>query len=379
MKITDIKTYHCHDGRRNTIFLRVFTDEGIIGNGQPYTIGPDEAVIAAVDSSKHWFIGEDPSRIEWLLRRAKNTMRFPLGAVEWSFLSGIDHALWDIAGKRSGVPLYKLLGGPTRDRVRIYHQIHGETAEIQADQATSLLTEGYTAFKASMFPPNWEQLPWRSVVREVANRIGTLRKSIGDHVDLAVDMHSKLREPMRAKELSDALAEFRLLFIEEPVRPDYIPSTARLRKELRTPIATGENLYGITQFAELFDQDAVDIIQPDLLVCGGLLEGRKIAAMAEANYVTVAPHNPLGLLSTALGVHYAASINNFTILEYHGDHKLDRAKFVLDMWEPVEGYFELPRAPGIGLELNMEAITSNPPKHWNRGFPTDSGGAPAFI
>ena len=230
-----------------------------------------------------------------------------------------------------------------------------------------------------MFPPNWEQLPWRSVVREVANRIGTLRKSIGDHVDLAVDMHSKLREPMRAKELSDALAEFRLLFIEEPVRPDYIPSTARLRKELRTPIATGENLYGITQFSELFDQDAVDIIQPDLLVCGGLLEGRKIAAMAEANYVTVAPHNPLGLLSTALGVHYAASINNFTILEYHGDHKLDRAKFVLDMWEPVEGYFELPRAPGIGLELNMEAITSNPPKHWNRGFPTDSGGAPAFI
>ena len=193
-------------------------------------------------------------------------MRFPLGAVEWSFLSGIDHALWDIAGKRSGVPLYKMLGGPTRDRVRIYHQIHGETAEIQADQATSLLTEGYTAFKASMFPPNWEQLPWRSVVREVANRIGTLRKSIGDHVDLAVDMHSKLREPMRAKELSDALAEFRLLFIEEPVRPDYIPSTARLRKELRTPIATGENLYGITQFAELFDQDAVDIIQPALLV-----------------------------------------------------------------------------------------------------------------
>jgi galactonate dehydratase len=209
--------------------------------------------------------------------------------------------------------------------------------------------------------------------------VGTLRKAVGDHIDLAVDLHSTLREPARAKQISEALSDFRLMFVEEPVRPDYIPSTARLRRELRVPLATGENLFGITQFAELFDQDAVDIIQPDLLVCGGLLEGRKIAAMAEANYVTVAPHNPLGLLSTALGVHYAASINNFTILEYHGDHKQDKARFVDEMWEPVDGYFELPTKPGLGMELNLEAIAASPPKHWNRGFPTQADGAPAFI
>jgi len=379
LKITDIRTYHCHDGRRNSIFLQVFTDEGIVGNGQPYTIGPDEAIIATAESSKNWFLGQDPSRIEWLLRRAKNTMRFPLGAVEWSFLSGVDHALWDIAGKRAGVPIYKLFGGPTRDRVRIYHQIHGDTAAEQAAEATQLLSEGYTAFKASLYPPGWTEIPWLAVVREVVNRVGTLRKAVGDHIDLAVDLHSTLREPSRAKQLSEALSDFRLMFVEEPVRPDYIPSTARLRRELRVPLATGENLFGITQFAELFDQDAVDIIQPDLLVCGGLLEGRKIAAMAEANYVTVAPHNPLGLLSTALGVHYAASINNFTILEYHGDHKQDKARFVDEMWEPVDGYFELPTKPGLGMELNLEAIVASPPKHWNRGFPTQADGAPAFI
>ena len=379
MKITDIQSYHCHDGTRNSVFLQVLTDEGITGSGQPYTVGPDEAILAAIESSKHWFVGQDPSRIEWLLRRAKNTMRFPLGPVEWSFLSGLDHALWDIAGKAAGVPVYRLLGGPTRDRVRVYRQLSGDSPESLAEQATDLLAEGYTAFKVSPYPPGWRRKPWLLVVRSAAERLEALRAAVGEGPDLAVDIHSTLREPARARQLADALAPHRLMFVEEPVRPDYIPSTARLRREFRVALATGENLYGITQFAELLDQSAVDIIQPDLLCCGGLLEATKIAAMAEAHYVTVAPHNPLGLLSTALDVHFAASITNFVIMEYHGDHERPRARFVKDMWKPIGGHFELPEAPGLGLELDLDAIAASPPRHWNRGFPTYADGSPAFI
>jgi len=127
LKITEIRTYHAHDGARNNVFLHVLTDEGVTGAGEPYSIGPDEGILGTVENMKGWFVGQDPSRIEWLLRRAKNTMRFPLGQVAWSALSGIEHALWDIAGKAAGVPVYKLLGGAARDRIRVYHGIHGET------------------------------------------------------------------------------------------------------------------------------------------------------------------------------------------------------------------------------------------------------------
>ena len=168
------------------------------------------------------------------------------------------------------------------------------------------------------------------------------------------------------------------MFVEEPARAEFIGSTARLRQEFRVALATGENLYGIARFAELLDADAVDIIQPDLLCCGGLLEAKKIAAIAEAHYVTVAPHNPLGLLSTATAVHLAASIPNFTILEWGSDHKRKKAEFVDEAWSPVDGYFELPTKPGIGMELDLDAISKNPPQHWDRGFPVHDDGAPAF-
>ena len=166
MKITDIKTYRASDGNRNAVFLQVLTDEGVTGNGQPYSIGPDEAIVATIDAMKPWFLGQDPSRIEWLLRRAKNTMRFPLGQVAWSALSGIDHALWDIAGKVAGEPVYSLFGGATRDRVRVYHGVHGDSPDALVERALELKDEGYTAFKTSPFPAKWSELPWGQVLRE---------------------------------------------------------------------------------------------------------------------------------------------------------------------------------------------------------------------
>jgi len=145
------------------------------------------------------------------------------------------------------------------------------------------------------------------------------------------------------------------------------------------PLATGENLYGLAQFVTLIDAQGVDIIQPDLCSCGGILEAKKIAAVAEANYVTVAPHNPLGLLSTAVSVHLAASIPNFVILEYHGDHARTKARFVDDPWKPVDGYMPLPTKPGLGMELDLDTIAGSPPIAWDRGFPQHPDGSAGFI
>ena len=376
MKITDIQTYHAHDGARNSVFLHMFTDEGVTGVGMPYSIGPDEAILGAIENMKPWFIGQDPSRIEWLLRRAKNTMRFPLGQAVWSAISGLDHALWDIAGKVAGLPLYKLFGGPTRDRVRVYHGLRGSTPDECAREATNLMADGYTAFKMSPFVRGWSESPWPEVVNHARERTMAVRNAVGVGPEIAIDIHATLREPARAMQIIDATASARMMFVEEPVRPDVIESTAQLRRESRVPIATGENLAGIHRFAELLDISGADILQPDVLYCGGFLEMRKIAALAEARYVTVAPHNPLGLLSTALSVHLAASIPNFSILEFHSEHLRPKAKFVDEAWAPVNGYFDVPDKPGIGMEL--DEIRNNPTRHWNRGFPIHEDGSPAF-
>ncbi len=379
MKITDIKTYHANDGQRNNIFLEIETDEGITGVGEAYSIGPDRSVTSMIDEMKPWFVGHDPGRIEWLIRRAKNTMRFPLGQVAWSAISGIDLALWDIAGKAVGLPVYSLLGGKTRDRVRVYHGIYGDSPDVVGEHAVQLMSEGYSAFKTSPLPSNWREMPWRQALREADKRMAGIRDAIGNSPDLAVDVHVAIREAALSLELARVITPYRLMFIEEPARAEFIESSAELRRDFRVALATGENLYGLHRYTELLNADAVDIIQPDMLCCGGLLEAKKIAAVAETHYVTVAPHNPLGLLSTAAGVHHAASINNFAILEWHGDHKKKKSEFVNESWVPVNGYFELPTQPGLGMTLNHEVIAANPPAHWDRGFATYTDGSPGFL
>lgn len=380
MKITDIHTFHCSDGSRNIIFVQVVTDDAISGYGEPYTIGPDESVLGMIESIKPWFIGQDPSRIEWLMRRARNTMRFPLGPVGWSALSGIDHALWDILGKSLGVPVYMLLGGRHRNKIRVYHGVKGDSPEQLAENGTYLVEQGYTAVKTSPYTKDWRDMPWASVLREASARLEALREAVGIDVDIGVDVHATLIEPFRAEQLSAAISPYNLMFIEEPVRPEHFYSFRRLREKLKIPIATGENLCGLSQFVSLIDNSGVDIIQPDLCSGGGLLESKKIAAIAEANYVSIAPHNPLGLLSTAVGTHFAASTPNFVILEYHGDHAIpSKARFVDHPWEPIDGYLPLPTSPGLGMELNMKEIRKSPAITWNRGFPEYPDASPGLI
>ncbi len=377
MKITDISTFHANDGHAsnspgtsnsqdNVIFVEVETDEGITGVGEARSIGQGSSVISTLDEMKLSFVGQDPHRIEWLLGRARNKMHRPLGSVGWAALSGIDIALWDIAGKAAGVPVYSLLGGKTRDRVRVCYEICGDTPEIIAEHAIELKDAGYSAFKTSPLPPDWREMPWRRALRMVDKWMATVRDAIGDGPDLVVDLHAAIGETSLALELVRVVTPYRLMFIKEPARTEFMESNASLRREFRVALATGGNIYGLHRFTELLNADAVDIIQPDITFCGGFLETKKIAAVAEAHYVTVAPHNPLGLLSTAAGVHHAASINNFAILEWNDDHEKGKSNLVNESWVPVNGHFELPTGPGIGVTLNHDAITASPPVRLGR-------------
>jgi len=374
MKITDIQTRGVNLGDGNHIFVKVLTNDGLHGVGEAYRAGPDEAVEQTVLYFRDWLIGEDPTRIEHLWRIMYNGSRFPGGSILNAAISGIETALWDVKGKAHGVPVYQLLGGRCRDRVCVYVSINGDTPEACAESARSAVKRGLTAVKMVPLPPGHNQMPWGQVLKETAKRVEAVRIAVGDEIDVGLDVHARIFEPVRAWELSEVVRPYRPMFIEEPLRPENIDAMAGLRAKAGVPIATGEMLYTKYQFRDLITAGAADILQPDLLICGGLMEGKKIAAMAEANYLTMAPHSPLGPVSTAVGVHFAASTPNFLILEYRIDSEGPMRKLVIDPLKLEDGHVLIPETPGLGIELNESAFKGNPLKKWRRPMFTDADG-----
>jgi galactonate dehydratase len=309
-----------------------------------------------------------------------NGSRFPGGSVVNSAISGIEHALWDIKGEALGVPVYELLGGRCRDRVRVYQSPHGETPEALAASAQELIERyGYSALKIGPQPPGSHALPWNRVVRESAARMEAVRRAVGEDVDVGTDPHAKVFEPIRALELIEALQPYRPFFVEEPIRPENVDALAKLRAQSRVAIATGEMLYTKFEFRDLLVREAADIIQPDVCVAGGILELKKIAAMAEAFYVDVAPHNPMGPVATAVNVQLAACTPNFLVLEYIPDDAPPRRDLVVEPLAVRGGYLEVPTKPGLGIELNLEALGGKPFRRWHRAFPFREDGSVAFI
>jgi galactonate dehydratase len=210
-------------------------------------------------------------------------------------------------------------------------------------------------------------------------RFSAVRRAVGDDVDIAVDPHAKIFEPAQAIALAEALKPDRPLFLEEPLRPENVDALARVAAHTDVPIATGEMLYTKFQFRELLVKQAADVLQPDVCCAGGILECKKIAAMAEAFYVVVAPHNPMGPVATAVNVHLVATLPNFLILEYHPDDEAPRRDLIDEPMVLKNGYLELPTRPGLGLELNEDAFPRYPFRTWHRGFPTRADGSLAFI
>ena len=382
MEITRLETLAAPaGGYRDFLVCRVHTDEGIVGIGEPYPVGPHEAVAAAIRDFESWIVGRDPRDITGIWHHLYAHSRFPGGSVVNAAISGIEHALWDISGKAAGVPVYRLLGGKCRDRIRVYQGIGGDTPAACAEQARALLERyEYTALKMAPMPPQSAELPWGAVLRGAAARLAAVREAVGPDVDIGLDPHAQLFEPARALELADAVAPYRPFFFEVPIRPENVDALAKLSQKIRIPIATGENLYPTFGFREVLEKQAADIVQPDVCICGGLLEMKKIAALAEAHYVSVAPHNPCGPLATAVNVHFAAGTHNFLILEYAADDRSPRRDVLREPIRLRHGYLDLPTAPGLGVELNEEFVRADRPmRNWHRAFAVRPDGAPAFI
>jgi galactonate dehydratase len=380
MRITAVRSYLVQEGHRNLVFVKVVTDEGIEGIGEAYSVGPDEATAAVIHDFERWLIGEDPANIEHLWQLMYNGTRFPGGSIVNAAISGIEHALWDIQGKALGVPVYRLLGGKCRDRIRVYQGCGGATPEEMADHARALIESyGYTALKLGPHPPDADRMPINAVVREAARRLEAVRVAVGPDIDLGVDPHAKIFEPARAVAMAQALKPFHPFFFEEPLRPENMDALAKVASQVDIPLATGEMLYTKFQFRDLLVRQCVDIIQPDICCAGGLLECKKIAAMAEAFYVTVAPHNPMGPVATAVNVQLAACIPNFLILEYIPDDRPGRQDLVKEPLRVVDGYIPVPDRPGLGIELNEEAFERHPYRPWRRGVPIRVDGSVGFV
>jgi galactonate dehydratase len=360
MKITAIKTVEAFGGRQTWLFVHVETDAGITGIGEASLEGKEKAVVAAVDELARFIMGRDPTRIEqnWQIMYRHGFWRG--GVVLNSALSGIEQALWDITGKELGVPVYRLLGGACRDKVQLYTHCGGRTPDEQARHAADLVAQGWGALKVGSI--GFEGYPNEGqCIQATADKVKATRDAVGPDVILAMDAHGR-HTPSQAIKLARALEPYDLLFLEEPVPPDNVDAFMRLAGAgLNINFATGERLFTKWGYRELLEKQYVDIIQPDVCHAGGILETRKIAAMAETYYVRVAPHNPNGPVATAASIQLGACLPNFVILEYALNQPW-RDQVLKEPLKITNGYVDLPTQPGLGVELNYENIAKLPYK-----------------
>jgi galactonate dehydratase len=368
MKITDVRTLVVHAEMRNWVFVKVETDQdGLCGWGEASLEWKTRAVAGCVEDFKPMLIGEDPTRIEHLYQKLYRQSFWRLGAIGMSAISGIEQACWDILGKSLGVPVYKLLGGAVRDRVRMYTHLGGgdmrsvyETFDAAPliDLAQQVVARGYTAVKV-VFVPYSEPLMGISYVKKFASLMERLRLALGDSIDIMIDFHGRAY-PAMAIEYINAVTEYAPFFCEEPVPPENVDALRQVREAVRVPIATGERLVTRHQFREIFEKGACHVIQPDLCHCGGLLEGKKIAAMAEAYFMGVAPHNPLGPVANAVALHFALSTPNFLIQEDMLSDVPWRWDVVEHALETKDGYWLPSTQPGLGIRVNEKEAARHP-------------------
>jgi galactonate dehydratase len=351
IKITKLETFPV---KPRWLFLKVHTNAGIVGLGEPIVEGRAETVATAVKEIEPYLVGKDPRQVVHHWQAIYRHAFYRGGPILTSALSGIDMALWDIKGKALGVPVYELLGGPTRTRVRVY--AHTTTPARIKEQ----LALGFTAFKtnpAKRRASRYVETP--AEVHYAAERFGELRKAVGDEIDLAIDFHGAI-SPATAKLMIKALEPYQPMFVEEPCQAQNHDVMAEIARGTHLPIATGERVFTKWGFREVLEKRAATILQPDLCHAGGITEVRLIAGMAEAYYASVAPHNPLGPISLAAGVQIAASIPNFLCQEQVslGEGYLKKP-FVVR-----EGYLDLPTGPGLGIELDEAAVAGKIGHDW---------------
>jgi galactonate dehydratase len=381
MKISRVSSLVVNANMRNWIFVKVETDQdGLYGWGEATLEWKTKGVVGAIDDVSRLIVGENPLRIEHLYQMMYRQYFWKVGIEGMTAISGIEQALWDIKGKWLDVPVYELLGGRVRDRVRVYTHLGGgqmksmyESSEPQefAERALAVKAAGYTGLKF-MAVPRTEPVEGTQSVRYAESLVRAVREAVGPDVDLMVDLHARTLPPM-AIQYCHAFEPYGLLFFEEPCPTEDIEATAQVTRQSRIPIATGERLVGRNQFRELFERRACHIIQPDLSHCGGLWEARKIAAMAEAYSMAVAPHNPNGPIATAAVVHFALATPNWLIQEAIASDVPWRNEVIVNPVEVVDGSIAPPTRPGLGIDVDEQAAAKYPfkPEAMQRYFHPD--------
>ncbi len=372
IKIRKVETVVVNAEMRNWIFVKVYTDQdGLWGWGEASLNWKTETVVKAVADFERLVVGKDPRDIEYCLEALKKFSYYRLGIVGATAISGIEQALWDISGKYYGVPVWRLLGGKVRDRVRVYtHLGLGDMRSVYETFETTRLVEkahevvekGYDALKV-VFIPYSGYTAGAPARKQVGRLMGALRDAVGDGVDIMIDFHGRPESTVCALDFIRELVPYAPMFCEEPVQPGDTEALRFVTERAGCAIASGERLVGLEEFIPVFTQRALHIAQPDLSHTGGLLEGKRIAALADAHMVGVAPHNPNGPIAGAVALHFDVSVPNFVIQE-----EMSRA---VPWYEDVVtrspirrngSYWEIPTEPGFGVEVNEKEAAKHPYK-----------------
>lgn len=386
MKITAIDAVVCNARMRNWIFVKITTDQpGLIGWGEATLEWHTHSVVGAIKDIAELLIGEDPRRIEYLWQMMyRQHFWHGNGVVRSTAISGIDIALWDIAGKIHGVPCHELWGGRVRDHVRLYCHLGGGSMEkfyetpvteyeAFGELAAAAVADGFTAMK-SMAVPATMPLEGTTALRHAEGCVAAMREAVGEDIDLMVDCHAR-PSPAMGLRFAQALDDYGLYFLEEPCWPESVDGLARINAATVTPIASGERVIGQYQFRALFEAGAIDVCQLDITHCGGLSEARRVAAMAEAYRISLAPHNPQGPVSTAASIEFGFSQPSYIICESVHNDVPWRDDIVTDAHEVVpDGRLAMPHAkPGLGIELDEKEIAKHPfqPEVLQRVFYSD--------
>ena len=366
MKVTGLRHHIVHpDSGKNLCFVRIDTDEGIHGWGECYTQGDrDVQITAHLDALARYVIGRDPTRIRQLTQGAYDDFAARRGAMDYyCAISGIEQALWDIVGKAAGMPVYSLLGGACRDAIRVYANGWSGGARSPAElgeKAKAVVERGFTAMKFDPVPGPWRTFVDKTVERRAIDNVFAVRDAVGDEVDILIEMHRRLA-PMHAVRIARAIEDAAPFWFEEPVLAENVPALARAKRDIHIPVVTGEALYTKFDFREVFETAAADIINPDVCNVGGILELKEIAAMAEAYFVAVSPHNynstTVGLAAT---LQASAVMPNFLITEYFVNFEALGEEIAHEPWRVQNGMIELTDTPGLGIDLDEEALARFP-------------------
>ena len=361
MKITEIKPLICHCYRTNWVFVKVMTDEGIHGVGEATLEYREQTVAEAIRELDRNLRGQDPRKIEAIWHECYRSLYFRGGPVNMSALSGVEMALWDIKGKMLGVPVYQLIGGQVRDSVPCYANgwfSPAKTPDEFAAKAKEAKAQGFTGLKWDPFGSAYLNIS-KAELRQALKCVEAVVDAVGDDVEILVEGHGRFNVATAVR-IGRALEEYDITWFEEPVPPENLDALAEVKNRIRVPVAAGERIYSRWDYQRFFRLNCADYVQPDLSHVGGIGEVKKIAAQAEANHIAICPHNPSGPVANAATLQIAASTPNFHLLETMAVDIPWRKDICTEKVSFVDGKMNIPDLPGLGVDLNEDAIAEHP-------------------